>query len=155
MGKDGAIWALGAMSGTSMDGVDAAMIRTDGVTVSEFGDSAFRPYSAAEQDILRAAMGREIGPEVEAAAEVVEVAHAEVLEPFVTADLIGFHGQTTLHLPDQGRTVQIGDGRVLARALNRPVVWDFRSALTCALGGQGAPLAPFYHFRACAKHMWG
>ncbi len=59
--------------------------------------------------------------------------------------VIGFHGQTVAHAPDQGWTWQLGDGAALARVLNRPVVWDFRSA-DMGLGGQGAPLAPFFHF---------
>ena len=68
----GTVWALGAMSGTSLDGVDAAMILTDGERIVDFGDTAYRPYSDAEQTILRAALGCWPGdPQVEAAAEVV------------------------------------------------------------------------------------
>ncbi|MCV6595192.1 MAG: anhydro-N-acetylmuramic acid kinase [Silicimonas sp.] len=151
MSKTSAIWALGAMSGTSLDGVDAAMVRTDGIEVFEFGESAYRAYSEEERAVLRAAFGHETGPKVAAAAEVIEIAHAELLAGFDGAGVIGFHGQTTVHLPDQGRTCQIGNGEVLARALERPVVWDFRSA-DMTLGGQGAPLAPFYHF-ALAKYL--
>jgi anhydro-N-acetylmuramic acid kinase len=88
-GKDGEdagsgpIWALGAMSGTSLDGVDAAMILTDGHRVLEFGPHAYRPYTPAEQAVLRAALGRWPGePGVAAAAEVVETAHAELLSRF-------------------------------------------------------------------------
>lgn len=146
-----AIWALGAMSGTSLDGVDAAMVLTDGVAIFEFGDSGYRAYSEAERAVLSAALGQETGPAVQAAAEVVEMAHAELLAGFEGVDLVGFHGQTTAHFPDEGRTCQIGDGAMLAEALGLPVVWDFRSA-DMALGGQGAPLAPFYHF-ALARHV--
>lgn len=144
MSTDGPIWALGCMSGTSLDGVDAAMVQTDGARILAFGETGFRPYSESERDVLRAALGHASGPEIEAAAEVVEIAHAELLSDFPEADLIGFHGQTTLHQPDIGMTCQIGDGRILAEALDRPVVWDFRTA-DMQLGGQGAPLAPFYH----------
>ena len=143
------IWALGAMSGTSMDGVDAALVRTDGRQIFEFGDTGFRAFTSAEQDVIRAAQGKWPGEDgVAAASEVIETAHAELLSQF-QADLVGFHGQTLAHDPDRGRTHQAGDGDLLANVLDTPVVWDFRSA-DVELGGQGAPLAPFFHF-ACAK----
>jgi anhydro-N-acetylmuramic acid kinase len=150
--KTGPIWALGAMSGTSLDGVDAAMVLTDGTRIVEFGATEYRPYTEAERATLRAALGRWPGDAgVEAAAEVVETAHAEVLSRFSGADVIGFHGQTLAHDPGGRRTHQVGSGAVLAEVLGKPVVWDFRTA-DVQLGGQGAPLAPFYHF-ACAKHI--
>ena len=150
--KAGPVWALGAMSGTSLDGVDAAMVLTDGQRVLEFGPSAYRPYTPAEQATIRAAFGQwPGGAAVAAAAEVVEAAHAEVLARFDGADLVGFHGQTLAHDPAGGRTHQAGDGAVLAAVLGRPVVWDFRSA-DVRMGGQGAPLAPFYH-HALARHI--
>ena len=152
MRSGGAIWALGTMSGTSLDGVDAAMLLTDGERILDFGPTAFRPYTSAEQSTLRRALGRWPGdPGVAEAAEVVETAHAELLSRFSGADLIGFHGQTLAHDPKGRGTHQTGDGALLARALGLPVVWDFRSA-DVALGGQGAPLAPFFHF-ACARHI--
>ncbi|MDH2326333.1 anhydro-N-acetylmuramic acid kinase [Cereibacter sp. SYSU M97828] len=145
--KSGPLWALGAMSGTSLDGVDAAMVLTDGARVLEFGESAYRPYSEAERETIRAALGLWDGEAVAAAAEVVEAAHLEVLSQF-RADVVGFHGQTLAHDPAGGRTLQVGSGARLAEALGRPVVWDFRSE-DVRRGGQGAPLAPFFHF-ACA-----
>lgn len=135
---------LGAMSGTSLDGVDAAVIETDGETIHDFGPHDFRPYSPDEQAVLKAALGRWSGPEVEAAATVVLAAHRELLSDF-SCDLVGFHGQTLAHAPRRQGTLQVGDGAALAQALGRPVVWDFRSA-DVDLGGEGAPLAPFYHF---------
>lgn len=150
--KSGPCWALGAMSGTSLDGVDAAMLQTDGETVLAFGPQAFRPYTGAEQAILRAALGQwPEGPDVAAAAEVVENAHAEVLSRFSGADLVGFHGQTLAHDPAGRGTHQTGDGTLLAHALGLPVVWDFRTS-DVAMGGQGAPLVPFYH-HALARHI--
>jgi len=148
---DGPVRALGAMSGTSLDGVDAAMIETDGEVIQAFGPSVYRPYSNAERTALRAALWRWTGPEVETAARVVEDAHAELLAGFDGAALVGFHGQTLAHEPQGRGTLQAGDGARLAHALGRPVVWDFRSA-DVRQGGEGAPLAPFYHF-ACAKWM--
>ncbi len=146
---DGPVWAVGTMSGTSMDGVDAAMLLTDGQVIFEFGESAYRAYSEAERRTLRSALGRWPGETgVAAAAEVVETAHASLLQDF-EADLVGFHGQSLAHDPRGRGTHQAGDGEVLAEVLGRPVVWDFRSA-DVELGGEGAPLAPFFHF-ACAK----
>lgn len=137
--------ALGAMSGTSLDGVDAAIIETDGERVTGFCETAYRPYSDDEREILRAALGA--WPEDDVArdaAEVVENAHAEVLSEFGGVDVIGFHGQTLAHDPAGRGTHQAGNGALLAEVLEVPVVWDFRTA-DVAMGGQGAPLAPFYH----------
>lgn len=145
------IWALGAMSGTSLDGVDAAMLHTDGEVIHAFGDSLYRPYTAAEQDVLRAALGKWPGEDVSAALEITHAAHIEALSGFDGADLIGFHGQTLAHEPRGRGTYQIGEGAALAEALGVPVIWDFRTA-DVQLGGQGAPLAPFFHF-ACAKYI--
>ncbi|MDE0697954.1 MAG: anhydro-N-acetylmuramic acid kinase [Boseongicola sp.] len=145
MADGGSLWVAGTMSGTSLDGVDAAMVLTDGIRVLEFGRTGYRPYSPAEREILRSALGHEDGSEIDAAASLVETAHVELLSGFDEAELVGFHGQTTFHLPDAGRTRQIGDGRSLARALGVPVAWDFRSD-DMRHGGQGAPLVPFYHF---------
>ncbi|PZX47422.1 anhydro-N-acetylmuramic acid kinase [Roseinatronobacter thiooxidans] len=143
---------LGLMSGTSFDGVDAAVLETDGEVIHAFGQTAFRPYSNAERAALRAVMGCwPDAPEVEEAAEIIESAHAEVMAQFDGVELAGFHGQTLAHDPRGRGTHQAGSGAVLAMVAGYPVVWDFRSA-DVRLGGQGAPLAPFYHF-ALAQHI--
>ncbi|MGV6847518.1 MAG: anhydro-N-acetylmuramic acid kinase [Marinibacterium sp.] len=147
--EDGVLRALGAMSGTSLDGVDAAVIETDGHTITGFGDRRYRPYGDDERAVLRAALGRWAGPEVDAAAQVVTDAHLQLLSEFEDIDIIGFHGQTLAHAPRDQGTLQVGDGATLAAALGIPVVWDFRSD-DVDMGGEGAPLAPFYHF-ACAR----
>ena len=148
----GAVWALGAMSGTSLDGVDAAMVLTDGHRILEFGPSGYRPYTSAERETLRAGLGHWPGsPAANRAAEVTETAHAEVLSRFQGAEVVGFHGQTLAHDPRGRGTHQAGDGALLAQVLGLPVVWDFRTT-DVAMGGQGAPLAPFFHF-ACARHI--
>ncbi|UWQ93206.1 anhydro-N-acetylmuramic acid kinase [Rhodobacteraceae bacterium M382] len=147
--KTGVIRALGAMSGTSLDGVDAAVVETDGQQIFGFGDSKFRAYSTDEQTVLRRALGHWQGAEVTAAARLIEETHTEVLSEFDDVQVIGFHGQTLAHAPRLQGTLQVGDGGVLAGRLGKPVVWDFRSD-DVAMGGEGAPLAPFFHF-ACAK----
>jgi anhydro-N-acetylmuramic acid kinase len=150
--KPGVLRVLGSMSGTSLDGVDAAVIDTDGEVIVGFGPHAYRPYTDAEKTVLRAALG--LWPDddgVEAASEIIETAHAEVMTGFEDVTLAGFHGQTLAHDPSGRGTHQAGDGAVLAQLLGVPVVWDFRSS-DVALGGQGAPLAPFYHF-ALARYI--
>lgn len=149
MMKTGIKTALGTMSGTSLDGIDAALIETDGITISGLGDSAYRPYSDAERAVLRAALGKWHDQDVAAATEVVTQGHLEVLRGMARPDVIGFHGQTLAHEPRGRGTHQIGDGAALSSALGVPVVWDFRSS-DIELGGEGAPLASFFHF-ACAQ----
>ena len=149
---------LGLMSGTSMDGVDAAVLVTDGEAITGRGPSLFRAYSDAERTLLRTALveardlhDRTARPGALADAErVVTDAHAEAVvrlvrgNPNTMVDLIGFHGQTVFHAPGRRLTVQIGDGAALARQTGIPVVFDMRAA-DVAAGGQGAPLAPVYH----------
>lgn len=149
--KDQPIWALGAMSGTSLDGVDAAMILTDGEQIFDFGPSAYRPYTDAERDVLRGALGKWHDEDIAQARDICHKVHIDLLSQFDTAQMVGFHGQTLAHDPRGRGTHQMGDGAHLAQALGLPVVWDFRSA-DVELGGEGAPLAPFYHF-ACARKI--
>uniref|UniRef100_UPI0035693136 anhydro-N-acetylmuramic acid kinase n=1 Tax=Sulfitobacter sp. TaxID=1903071 RepID=UPI0035693136 len=126
--KTGVLRAAGAMSGTSLDGVDVAVIDTDGHDIMGFGASGYREYSSDERKVIAAGFGKWSGPEVQAAALVIEAAHLEVLRDFTQVDVIGFHGQTLAHAPRQQGTLQVGDGGALADALATPVVWDFRSA---------------------------
>ncbi|WP_137700607.1 anhydro-N-acetylmuramic acid kinase [Marimonas lutisalis] len=149
--KAGKVRALGAMSGTSLDGVDAAVVETDGRAIFGFGDSAYRPYSETERKVLRAALGKWFESDLSAAEQIVEQAHVEVLGKFAEIDIVGFHGQTVAHDPRGRGTHQIGNGARLAQELGSPVVWDFRTA-DVRLGGEGAPLAPFFHF-ACAQYI--
>src|SRR5882724_6057063 len=152
--------AIGLMSGTSLDGVDVALIETDGRRVQAFGPSGFRPYTDAERVVLRQALTeavhlpqRDARPGILREAErAVTIAHAEAVAAFTAQnrisceniDIVGFHGQTVLHRPAQKMTVQIGDGNALAKAIHIPVMHDFRAA-DVAAGGQGAPFVPVYH----------
>ena len=145
------IWAAGMMSGTALDGVDAALLRTDGVRIAEFGASAYHAYTDPERATLRTALGAwpGEGAVVTRAAQVIERTHATLARRFTQARVVGFHGQTLAHDPHGRGTHQAGDGTRLAAMLGKPVVWDFRSADVEA-GGEGAPLAPAYHL-ACAR----
>ncbi len=123
--------AIGTMSGTSLDGVDVALVETDGERIKRLGPAGYRPYSPDEQSLLRRALGeaaaltdRTARPGALAEAEaLVTRAHAEAIEDFVAKNkiekskiaIVGFHGQTVLHRPKARLTVQIGDGKALAR----------------------------------------
>jgi anhydro-N-acetylmuramic acid kinase len=159
--------AIGLMSGTSMDGIDAAVLVTDGEGRTRAGGGLSIPYREGTRARLRAAVAaaasapdaaaaRAAGREVEAEltglhAEAVRalLAQAGVLPAAV--DVVGFHGQTVLHRPRHGLTIQLGDGAALAADLGIAVVHDFRSA-DVAAGGEGAPFAPAYH-RALAAAL--
>lgn len=144
------IWALGLMSGTSLDGVDAALIKTDGKRVVAHGESLTLPYTHAERAQIFACFKGE--GDVPSAAHMLTLRHIDAVEALLAKSqiartevaLIGFHGQTILHAPKRGITQQIGDAALLARKTGIPVVADFRTA-DVAAGGQGAPLVPLYH----------
>ncbi len=152
--------AIGLMSGTSMDGIDVAVIDTDGADVVRRGPA--RTFAYARD--VRSALGEAVSEArlmtertdrpsaLKKAEQLVTERHAEAVEIFLnkeglpkdSIDVVGFHGQTVLHRPESALTVQLGDGPMLARLLGLPVVFDLRAA-DMAHGGQGAPLAPVYH----------
>jgi anhydro-N-acetylmuramic acid kinase len=146
--------AIGLMSGTSMDGIDIAIIESDGTGVSKRGAFATYPYAVSLRQRLIDIIGHkpDASDKIATIAGDVTDAHAEAVEDFLgragieraSVDLIGFHGQTVFHDPDNGITCQLGDGARLSQSLGIDVVSDFRSA-DVAAGGQGAPLAPLYH----------
>ncbi|MFM1813463.1 MAG: hypothetical protein RLZ98_158 [Pseudomonadota bacterium] len=162
MGKagDGCYRAIGLMSGTSMDGIDLALIETDGRARVSRGPTATFPYpedfrrrigGAILEAATLARRDERPGSLAQVEAELTR-RHCEAVGRFLDLheltvgdiDVIGFHGQTVLHRPEARLTVQLGDGAVLARDTGIDVVYDLR-AMDCAAGGQGAPLAPVYH----------
>lgn len=146
--------AIGLMSGTSLDGMDAALIRTDGKGQVEPLGFVTLPYDPDLRDLLRECLGRQDDADgkVAKAAREITMAHADTIRELLaetgasaaSVDVVGFHGQTITHAPDRRFTWQIGDGALLAREVGIDVVCDFRSADIRA-GGQGAPLLPLYH----------
>lgn len=151
--------AIGLMSGTSMDGIDVALVETDGEHHVRRGPFMFVPYEAAFRKRLDQALtsARGIGRREERPGDLAELEreiterHGEAVARFLAgpakgygAELIGFHGQTVLHRPEKSLTVQLGDGALLARLTGLPVAYDMR-ANDMAHGGQGAPLVPAYH----------
>ncbi len=152
--------AIGLMSGTSMDGIDIALLNTDGERVVERGPKGIRAYPLAFRKELERALNdaRQISEREERPGILAEIEakltdlHAEAVHAFIAEnefvaadiDLIGFHGQTVLHRPELRLTVQLGDGPGLAHATKIPVIYDMR-ANDMRHGGQGAPLVPVYH----------
>ena len=136
------------MSGTSLDGIDVAALASDGERQVVSGPALTVPYAAAFRERLRSVLGG-TGRVAEIEAELTRF-HAHAVAEFrrqypdFAIDVVGFHGHTILHRPDERRTWQIGDGALLARLVGIDVVGDFRSA-DVAAGGEGAPLAPLYH----------
>ena len=154
------------MSGTSLDGIDVALIKTDGETVVECGPSATYFYDQGQQDELRQALvdaleitERSQRPGQLLSAEALSTKwHVNAVQQFLeenslshsNIDVIGFHGQTVIHSPDEHLTVQLGDGQTLANFTKIQVVHDMRAA-DVAAGGQGAPLVPAYHRALCRE----
>jgi anhydro-N-acetylmuramic acid kinase len=147
---------IGLMSGTSLDGVDAAWLDTDGVSINAFGPAVTVTYDGALRRDLRAVLDlapvlAPYDPRLSGLVARLTNYHVRAVEKLRrSAELVGFHGQTILHQPDRRRTWQIGDAAGLAARLGVPVVYDFRSA-DVAAGGHGAPLAPVYHAALAAK----
>jgi anhydro-N-acetylmuramic acid kinase len=152
--------AIGLMSGTSLDGIDAAILDTDGVNVAIPGPATAMPYHPWARAMLHEALaaassvtpGAVLPSAIAKAERLITDAHADAVRkllaetklPASQIACIGFHGQTILHRPAERRTWQIGDGKALADATGIPVVNEFRLA-DVAAGGQGAPLVPLYH----------
>ena len=153
--------AIGLMSGTSMDGIDIAMLETDGDAHVTRHRSVTFPYPSETRSRLSVAISEASRLSDRAARpgslagierELTDL-NAEAVRKFLDAlpedsrpkiDLIGYHGQTVLHRPEAALTIQLGDGERLASRLGLPVIFDMRHADMKA-GGQGAPLAPAYH----------
>ena len=157
-------WALGLMSGTSLDGIDIAAIRTDGHEIEEVGEGLTQPYTPALRQKLRSILGqKESTPEIQAIEKEVTTEHIKLVEKFLKAqnleakdiEIIGFHGHTIFHQSKRHHgtacTWQIGDGQLLANAVKIPVISNMRQA-DIQQGGEGAPLVPLYH-QALAKEL--
>ena len=179
-GDTGVLTAIGLMSGTSMDGIDVALIRSDGGDVVERGpfltveyNPSFRRKLADALDTAKSIKSRQERPgDLGAVERELTDLHAQAVSSFAdrlaidleTIDLVGFHGQTVLHRPERGLTVQIGDGPRLADAIGIPVVYDMRAADMKAGGEGGAagaclsrgarPTAGKVRLRGIRQYRW-
>ena len=153
--------AIGLMSGTSLDGVDIALIETDGIDVYDFGRAYTVPYDENLQEQIRSILGlkpdtAENAAKISLVENSLTAFHAGVVKEFLEGedepvDIIGFHGHTIHHEPENHYTHQIGDGQLLADLTGVKVVNRFRNADVLA-GGQGAPLVPVFHEALCAEY---
>jgi anhydro-N-acetylmuramic acid kinase len=154
------VTAIGLMSGTSYDGIDVALVETNGEEIGRLGPTGYRPYSELEREQVRHAIAAasnltnriDLPRILVEAEEAVTDMHAEAVEAFLAANgmpprevaVVGFHGQTVVHRPERRLSIQLGNGQALAGRLGIAVVYDFRSA-DIAAGGQGAPMVPIFH----------
>jgi len=152
--------AIGLMSGTSADGIDAALIHTDGRSITATGPWLTTPLTPGLRRVILAVMADPARAEhdpLEGLQDAITEAHAKAAQALLRRcglhpgdiDVVGFHGQTVLHRPERRLTRQLGDGAALARRLGITVVNRFRHA-DVAAGGQGAPLVPLFHEALCA-----
>jgi anhydro-N-acetylmuramic acid kinase len=155
---------LGLMSGTSGDGIDAALLETDGLRVHSFGPTYFVPYPDSVKQAILSAYGRVPGPEIGSLATILTELHSDAVIALLKkaglspsdVDIVGFHGQTLYHKPprlkgERGETHIIGDGHLLASLTQIPVIDQFRLN-DIAHGGQGAPFVPLFH-QALARNL--
>jgi anhydro-N-acetylmuramic acid kinase len=157
MANNQPLTALGLMSGTSLDGIDAAVIVSDGVQLVEACAVGSFPYDTAFREDLRACLGKSVDkPGVADVAGELTRRHVKAVKQVLQEnnmeasdiDLVGFHGHTILHCPQDRLTVQIGDPAKLAKEIGIRVIGDFRSN-DVTEGGEGAPFAPLFHHALC------
>ena len=150
--------AIGLMSGTSMDGVDAALVETDGTDIFALGPVAAISYADDFRRRLKPLLGRPANGGSEDVVRDLTLYHAEAVHRLLgdaglhtdDVDVLGFHGQTVFHDPAGGVTCQIGDAPLLVNETGIDVVADFRSS-DVAAGGEGAPFAPLFHVAMAQK----
>ena len=145
------------MSGTSIDGIDISLVHTNGLNLKRLNKNYFYEYSFKTKEKLTNFLKEDLNLNLKRKNfldEFVTNEHYQALKDLdivKTCDLIGFHGQTLYHDPNNKVSIQLGDPRKLSQMLNKDVVFDFRSK-DLSLGGQGAPLAPIYHRFIIEKH---
>ena len=154
---DKIINALGLMSGTSMDGIDASLIRSDGENNIEIVGNLYNKYDPELKNALyqfckkinsRKDIDQNFNEFIDLEREIT-IKHAEIASKFTKdlhckLDIVGFHGQTIIHRPLQNYSIQMGNGALLSQMLKKDVIYNFREN-DINNGGEGAPLTPIYH----------
>ena len=141
---------IGLMTGTSMDGIDICLVKTNGIDLKRLNKNFYYEYSSESKKILDDILKKNVN---------INLKQKTFLDEFITkehylalkdldilqnCDLVGFHGQTIYHNPKKNISIQLGEPTRLAKLLNKEVIFNFRSNDILS-GGQGAPLAPIYH----------
>ena len=150
-------YSLGLMSGTSMDGVDASIIRSDGKAqykaildnYFQYPKDIYNNLTTLKDKIKSSKDLREHQKQIKSVEKEITIFHAESANKILkktkaNVDFIGFHGQTIFHNAEEKITKQLGDGKLLSKLTKKKVVYDFRQN-DLKNGGQGAPLAPIFH----------
>ena len=150
-------YSLGLMSGTSMDGIDVSIIKSDGEVkfngvlnkYFEYSDDFHKNLISNRDKINNSEDLRIYTKELEVLEKEITLFHAKVINEVIkeidfNIDIIGFHGQTIFHNADEKISKQLGDGSLLSQLVKKKVVYDFRQN-DLRNGGQGAPLAPIFH----------
>lgn len=147
--------SLGMMSGTSMDGVDISIVKTDGLNHLEkkidkyynFPDNLFKKLINIREKIKSKQDLKTHDIEIINVEREFTLFHISLIKELILEneiDIIGFHGQTIFHSPNNGISFQIGNGKLLSQLVNKTVVYNFRKK-DINNQGQGAPLTPIYH----------
>tara|TARA_Y100001970_G_scaffold137197_1_gene168809 strand:+ start:38 stop:1135 length:1098 start_codon:yes stop_codon:yes gene_type:complete len=154
---DKTVIALGLMSGTSMDGIDASLVRSDGEKIIDIIGNLYIKYdSELKNNIFEFSKKIKSINDLKSNVEdynnlerKITIKHSEIAQKIsnqfnTKINIIGFHGQTILHKPKENYSIQMGNGKLLSQILNTDVVYQFRKK-DLINGGEGAPLTPIYH----------
>ena len=149
--------ALGLMSGTSMDGVDASIIQTDGKSkykaildkYFKYPESIYNDLTSLRDKIKTQKDLKKHQKKIKIVEKDITIFHAESVDKILIKtklkiDFIGLHGQTIFHNPELKISKQLGDGKLLSKLTKKKVVYDFRQK-DLKNNGQGAPLTPVFH----------
>lgn len=139
------------MTGTSMDGIDISLVKTNGLDLLRFNQNYFYEYSINTKRYLLSLLNEDltvIKSNKNKLDELITNEHCTALLKFdnilIQSQYLAFHGQTIYHNASENISIQLGDGNQLGKRLKKDVIFDFRSN-DINNGGEGAPLAPIYH----------
>ena len=154
--------SLGLMSGTSGDGVDASLIRSDGITnyevlkdrYFEYDKDIFEDIHKLKEKIFKKKDLNTYAKEISELERKITLFHSKATSYFNDKYknlIIGFHGQTIFHNPTEKISYQLGDGNLLSQLTKNKIVFNFREN-DIINGGEGAPLTPIFHQLNCIQN---